>query len=91
MNRLFSIRHAALQTVVLLAVALLGTANAGATRAAESTANATVPSHVDSSRLHAKQANQEAVTEAAKMIIQATKTDLDLRLIGPTSVLVASR
>lgn len=92
MNRLFSKQHIAVQAVVLLAASLLSTAGVSAANQTKSMVrSAAAPSHVVSSRLHAKQANVDAVTEATSTIIKATKNDLDLRLIGPTSQIVASR
>lgn len=42
------------------------------------------------SRESAKAANEAAVTEAVNAVIEATRLDLDIRLIGRTSVTVAA-
>ena len=42
------------------------------------------------SREHARQAQEAAAREAAKAVKNATELDLDIRLIGPTSLKVAS-
>ena len=42
------------------------------------------------SRESAKEANEAAVTDAVNAVIEATRLDLDIRLIGRTSVTVAS-
>lgn len=81
-----------LLAVMLTMAALLGSTTAyGNTQVASAAKDATVPTSVASSRSHAKQANTDAVAEAAQVIILATKTDLDLRLNGLTSRVVASR
>ena len=81
-----------LLAVILTMAALLGSTTAyGNTQSVSTAKEATVPTSMDSSRSHAKQANTDAVAEAAEVIILATKTDLDLRLNGLTSRVVASR
>jgi hypothetical protein len=42
------------------------------------------------SRESAKEANESAVTDAVNAVIEATRLDLDIRLIGRTSVTVAA-
>jgi hypothetical protein len=42
------------------------------------------------SRESAREANEAAVTEAVNAVIEATRLDLDIRLIGRTSVTVAA-
>lgn len=42
------------------------------------------------SRESAREANEAAVTDAVNAVIEATRLDLDIRLIGHTSVTVAA-
>jgi len=42
------------------------------------------------SRESAREANEAAVTDAVNAVIEATRLDLDIRLIGRTSVTVAA-
>ncbi len=53
-------------------------------------ANDTSPAQIEeASREHAKQANETAVEDAARAIEADTRLDLDIRLIGRTSVRIA--
>ncbi len=45
----------------------------------------------ESSREQAREANEDAAREAADAVRNATRLDLDIRLIGPTSLAVADR
>ena len=53
-------------------------------------ANDTSPAQIEeASREHARQANETAVEDAARAIEADTRLDLDIRLIGRTSVRIA--
>ena len=43
----------------------------------------------ETSRAQAREAHEAAVREASKALKEATRLDLDIRLIGPTSVKIA--
>ena len=45
----------------------------------------------DTSREQAREANEEAARDAAEAVKAATQLDLDIRLIGPTSLKVAGK
>lgn len=53
-------------------------------------AKSSIESTDQHSRESAKAAHEEAVTEAVNAVIEATRLDLDIRLIGRTSVTVAA-
>ena len=45
----------------------------------------------ESSREQAREANEEAARDAAEAVKAATQLDLDIRLIGPTSLKIAGK
>lgn len=74
-----------------LALASLFTVNAGFADeivVTEAREDATVPA-ADVQRAQAK-ANSAAVAKAVEAVLAETRLDLDIRLIGPTSVKIAS-
>ncbi len=54
-------------------------------------ANETAAASRETSREQAREANEAAAREAADAVRSATRLDLDIRLIGPTSLTVADR
>lgn len=79
-----------------LAALILGTTLIAATPAALGEESQTAPGSrkaaepTEESRNRAADAHQEAVSQAADAVISATKLDLDIRLVGRTSVQVAN-
>ncbi|NOX71060.1 MAG: hypothetical protein GXP15_17915 [Gammaproteobacteria bacterium] len=69
--------------IALFSVSVLAAEPVSTEAATDSTANLTM-------RLAAV-ANEEAVREAARSIQSDSKLDLDIRLVGPTSVQLASQ
>lgn len=57
---------------------------------AKADADTRIESTDQHSREHARAANEAAVTDAVNAVIEATRLDLDIRLIGRTSVTVAA-
>ncbi len=75
----------------LLALGLsLSAAQALADDVAEPTTATESTSPDQHSRENAKAANEAAVNEAVTAVIEATRLELDVRLIGPTSITVAA-
>jgi hypothetical protein len=69
----------------------LGVLAAPAIAADDDTVATTMSTSTDrNSRENAKAANEAAVNEAVNAVIEATRLDLDIRLIGRTSVTVAA-
>lgn len=73
----------------VLVVASLFAAQPGWTNDEAPTATDQVEAAADASKAQAREANEEAAREASEAIDAATKLDLDIRLIGPTSVKIA--
>lgn len=74
-----------------LMVASLLAAPTGWTKDAAKESGDQVESAADASRKQAREANTEAAREAAEALEAATRLDLDIQLIGPTSVKIAGK
>ncbi len=90
MNRTRELMNPAVMATVLLFAGSVGTAPAMADDRGALDANEISFAQIEeSSKEHAALANEAAVEEAAQAIRAATRLDLDIRLIGRTSVLIA--
>jgi hypothetical protein len=90
MNTRPKIANPATIAALLLFAATTSTAPALADDRQGYEANDTSPAQIEeASREHAKQANETAVEDAARAIEADTRLDLDIRLIGRTSVRIA--
>lgn len=80
-----------LQRALALSLAGLLACNSGLADevAADSEPKATTVDTEKVNRELAQIANKSAADQAAKSVIEATRLDLDIRLIGPTSVRIA--
>ena len=90
MNTRPKITNPATIAALLLFAASTSTAPALADDRKGYEANDTSPAQIEeASREHARQANETAVEDAARAIEADTRLDLDIRLIGRTSVRIA--
>ncbi|MEE8343958.1 MAG: hypothetical protein V3R35_01395 [Woeseiaceae bacterium] len=90
MNRTRKLMNPAVITGLLLFAGSAGTAPAMAdVRGPLETSETSSARIEEASKEHAALANEAAVEEAAQAIKAATRLDLDIRLIGRTSVLIA--
>ena len=77
-------------TALLVAASLLA-APPGWTKDDEPEAARQVETAAEASREQAREAHEAAVREASEAIMDATRLELDIRLIGPTSVKIAGK
>jgi hypothetical protein len=77
-------------TLLALGLALI-TAQGVAGEATTTADEARVSSPTQLSRDSAKAANEAAASDAVKAVIEANRLDLDIRLIGRTSITIAAR
>ena len=90
MNRTRELMHPAMIAALLLFAGSAGTAPAIADdRGPLETSKMSSAQIEEASKEHAALANEAAVEEAAQAIKEATRLDLDIRLIGRTSVIIA--
>jgi outer membrane murein-binding lipoprotein Lpp len=90
MNRTRELMHPAVIAALLLFAGSAGTAPAMADdRGSIETSEMSSAQIEEASKEHAALANEAAVEEAAQAIKEATRLDLDIRLIGRTSVIIA--
>ena len=90
MNRTRQLTHPAVIAALLLFAGSAGTAPAIADdRGPLETSEMSSAQIEEASKEHAALANEAAVEEAAQAIKEATRLDLDIRLIGRTSVIIA--
>ena len=76
---------------LVLALASLLAAPAGWTEEEQPQRDDAAESPAEASREQAREANEEAAREASEAIEASTRLDLDIRLIGPTSVKIAGQ
>lgn len=90
MNRTRELMRPAVIAALLLFAGSAGTAPAMADdRRPLDTSEMSSAQIEEASKEHAALANEAAVEEAARAIKEATRLDLDIRLIGRTSVIIA--
>ncbi len=90
MNTRPKITNPAIIAALLLFAASTSTAPALADDRHGDEANDVAPAQIEeASREHARQANETAVEDAARAVEADTRLDLDIRLIGRTSVRIA--
>ena len=83
-------KHKTRWTSVLVAASLLA-APPGWTRDEAPEAGDRIETAAEASREQAREAHEAAVREASEALKAATRLDLDIRLIGPTSVKIAGK
>lgn len=76
-------------TVLLLASVLAVNTGWSEDKASEAAGKASAVENAQLNRDRARIANEAAAAEAAEAVLESTRLDLDIRLIGPTSIRVA--